>query len=84
MEDEAAVTPLRCPQCDAWVVDRRSPSCTTCHAALPPGWVLSPEQVGKLEAIDQAARSEHASAMNALEPDEENTTLTDVDSSDQS
>ena len=57
----------RCPQCNALVVDRRSPLCTTCKAELPSEWLLSPEQIQKLEAFDRSARAEHAAALNDLE-----------------
>jgi hypothetical protein len=60
--------PLHCPVCQALVVDRRFAACTTCHAPLPPGWVLSREQVQKLEIQDQHARREHAGLMDQLDP----------------
>ncbi len=56
---EQSQLPHRCPKCQALVVDRRSPVCTTCRAALPKEWVMSPEQVAKVMAIDQDA-AEHA------------------------
>jgi hypothetical protein len=40
--------PLRCPHCKALVVDRRSPTCTTCRAELPAEWILTPTQIRKL------------------------------------
>lgn len=58
----------RCPQCNALVIDRRFPFCTTCHAALPEEWVMTPEQVAKVSMIDAHARAEHATAMSQLEP----------------
>jgi len=74
------VTPHRCPKCDALVVDRRSPVCTTCHEAFPAEWIMNPEQVAKVENIDARAKAEHASAMEALEPENDpsmtETTLT--------
>jgi hypothetical protein len=60
-------TSLRCPACGALVVDRRSSSCTTCHADLPQDWVLSPEQIQRIETIDQHARAEHAVTMSDLD-----------------
>ncbi len=57
----------RCPECDALVVDRRSPACTTCHEALPAEWVMTPEQIGKITTIDAHARAEHAAAMSDLD-----------------
>jgi hypothetical protein len=33
----------RCPKCQALVVDRRSPVCTTCRAELPKNWVMTAE-----------------------------------------
>jgi hypothetical protein len=58
----------RCPQCNALVIDRRFPTCTSCHAALPEEWVMTPEQVAKVTTIDAHARAEHATAMAELEP----------------
>jgi hypothetical protein len=66
--------PHRCPACNAPVVDRRFATCTTCNAVLPKEWVLSPEQVLKLEELDQHARAEHAAAMDLLDPDNDPTT----------
>ena len=60
--------PHRCPKCNALVVDRRSPTCTTCHAELPAEWVMTPEQVTKLGQIDSDARSEHAEEMKKIDP----------------
>ena len=57
----------RCPKCDALVVDRRSTVCTTCHEALPKEWLMTPEQIARIEAIDAAARAEHATAMDDLD-----------------
>jgi hypothetical protein len=65
---------LRCPTCHALVVDRRFANCTTCHVALPPEWVLTPDQIAKLETIDQRARTEHAAAMEELDPNNDPTT----------
>jgi hypothetical protein len=66
MEDEPL--PHRCPKCHALVVDRRSPVCTTCRAALPTDWVMTKEQAEKVTAIDQEIRAEHAASQNALDP----------------
>jgi hypothetical protein len=60
--------PLYCPNCRALVVDRRFANCTTCHAELPAEWVLTPEQVAKLEEIDRHARAEHAAISAELDP----------------
>jgi hypothetical protein len=68
--------PLRCPKCNALIVDRRSPHCTTCAELLPPEWLLTEEQISKLTAIDQAARAEHATAMHDLEFDPNEPLLT--------
>jgi hypothetical protein len=59
--------PHRCPKCNALVVDRRSPLCTTCHQALPEEWVMSAEQIAKVTELDAHARAEYATAMNDLE-----------------
>jgi len=58
--------PHRCPKCQALVVDRRSPVCTTCRAALPTEWVMTPQQVARVNAIDREIRAEHAEAMQVL------------------
>ncbi len=58
--------PHRCPKCQALVVDRRSPVCTTCRAALPADWIMTPEQAAKLMAIDRECRREHQDAMKTL------------------
>ncbi len=58
----------RCPQCNALVVDRRSSVCTTCHEDLPADWIMTPEQVAKVEEFDAHAKAEHTAAMEALEP----------------
>jgi hypothetical protein len=73
---------LRCPACSALVVDRRFPNCTTCHAALPAEWVLTPEQIEKIEMIDQHARAEHGAAMEALEPNPDEIITEEPDSTD--
>ncbi len=56
---ESTEFPHRCPKCQALVVDRRSPVCTTCRAALPADWVMTPEQAAKTMAIDAQAKAEH-------------------------
>jgi hypothetical protein len=60
--------PLHCPNCGALVVDRRFANCTTCHAELPAGWVLTPEQISKLAELDQHARAEHAAISAEFDP----------------
>jgi hypothetical protein len=60
--------PHRCPKCHALVVDRRSPVCTTCRAQLPADWIMTPEQAGKVMAIDKEIRAEHAASMKYLDP----------------
>ncbi len=60
-------TALRCPKCHALVVDRRFPNCTTCHEALPPEWLLTPDQIEKLQVLDEHARHEHAVALDDLD-----------------
>jgi hypothetical protein len=57
----------RCPSCNALVTDRRSPLCTTCHAALPADWIMTPQQATDVEAGDLAAKAEHLSAMRQLD-----------------
>jgi hypothetical protein len=51
--------PLRCPSCNALVVDRRSAVCTTCRKALPADWVMSPQQKAKMAALERQARLHH-------------------------
>ena len=63
---DSAEFPRRCPKCQALVVDRRSPVCTTCRIALPEGWIMTPEQAAKVEEIDQEIRAEHAATMKVL------------------
>ena len=46
----------RCPICNALVVDRRSPVCTTCHEALPADWIMTPEQVSTARDLAVLAR----------------------------
>jgi hypothetical protein len=72
--------PHRCPKCDAPVVDRRSPLCTTCHEALPAEWIMTPEQIAKVEMIDRHAKAEHVTALNDLDeiPSDSNLPLEDV------
>jgi hypothetical protein len=60
--------PHRCPKCNALVVDRRSPVCTTCRAALPADWVMTPEQAAKTNAIDAKIKAEHADSIMTLDP----------------
>lgn len=48
------------------MVDRRFARCTTCSASLPEDWLLTPEQIGKLEGIDRTARAAHAATMQEL------------------
>jgi hypothetical protein len=60
--------PKRCPQCQALVVDRRSTTCTTCHADLPKEWVMSKEQVAKVAHLDAQARATHQQEMRSLDP----------------
>ncbi len=60
--------PLRCPKCNAQVVDRRSPVCTTCRQALPAGWVMTREQARNVAKIDAQSRALHAEEMRKLDP----------------
>jgi hypothetical protein len=60
--------PHRCPKCNALVVDRRSPVCTTCRAALPAAWVMSPAQAAKLKEIDEKTKAEHLASLRTLDP----------------
>jgi hypothetical protein len=66
--DDSTGLPHRCPRCHALVVDRRSPVCTTCRAALPADWIMTPAQAAKLKAIDQDARAVHAQELKILDP----------------
>jgi hypothetical protein len=58
--------PHRCPKGGALVVDRRSAVCTTCRAELPKDWVMTPEEVAKLTAIDQEIRADYAKEIETL------------------
>jgi hypothetical protein len=60
--------PLRCPSCNALVVDRRSVVCTTCRKALPADWVMSPQQKAKMAALERQARLHHLESMRSLDP----------------
>ncbi len=60
--------PRRCPDCNALVVDRRSPICTTCHAALPAEWIMTKEQAAKVMALDAQARVQHLQEIRKLDP----------------
>ena len=64
-------SPLRCPQCDALVVDRRFAKCTTCSTELPAEWIFSPDQVEKLQALNRGAETEHAALMGELAREED-------------
>lgn len=65
---ESFELPHRCPKCHALVVDRRSPVCTTCRAALPKEWIMTSEQTAKVRAIDQEIRAEHDASLKTLDP----------------
>ena len=65
---ESTDFPHRCPKCNALVVDRRSPVCTTCRAALPADWVMTPDQAVKTMAIDAKIKAEHLASLRALDP----------------
>jgi hypothetical protein len=65
---EPAEFPHRCPKCHALVVDRRSPVCTTCRAALPAAWIMTPEQAAKTMAIDAQAKAEHLRSLRTIDP----------------
>ena len=60
--------PHRCPACNALVVDRRSPVCTTCRKELPKEWIMTPDQVAKTAAIDREIRKEHAESLKVIDP----------------
>jgi hypothetical protein len=55
-------------------VDRRFPACTTCHEKLPEEWMMSPEQIAKVAAIDQSARAKFSAAIEELDPNNDPTT----------
>ena len=59
--------PHRCPKCNALVVDRRSPVCTTCRVPLPADWVMTPKQATDVHAQDLAAKAEHLASMKQLD-----------------
>ncbi len=71
-------TPLRCPACHALVVDRRFAACTTCHAALPPEWLLTPEQTDQLAKLDRHARAEHAALLDQLDESSQPDSITEL------
>jgi hypothetical protein len=58
----------RCPRCNAQVVDRRSPVCTTCRRELPAEWVMSRDQAAKVTALDRTIKMQHAASMRSLDP----------------
>ena len=60
--------PLRCPHCNALVVDRRSATCTTCHQALPAEWIMTRDQVAKVAELDRDARAQYAESIRTLNP----------------
>jgi len=60
--------PHRCPKCNALVVDRRSPTCTTCRTELPKEWVMTQAQSKKVMAMDAQARALHLAEMQKLNP----------------
>jgi hypothetical protein len=64
----SASEPRRCPNCNALVVDRRSPVCTTCRAALPAEWIMTKEQAAKMMAFDREARALHLAKLRKLDP----------------
>ena len=63
-----APLPHRCPKCNALVVDRRSPVCTTCRKPLPAEWVMTAKQVAQVNVINQAAQADYAASMTFLNP----------------
>jgi hypothetical protein len=63
-----AMQPLRCPHCNALVVDRRSPVCTTCRQELPKEWVMSAKQAAKVQQIDAQSRAQFMQEMRTLDP----------------
>ena len=65
---DSTLQPHRCPKCNALVVDRRSPVCTTCRVHLPPTWVMTPKQAAKVMDLDAQARALHVQEMRALDP----------------
>jgi hypothetical protein len=65
---DAALQPHRCPKCNALVVDRRKPACTTCRAELPKEWVMTPDQAKNVMKLDAAARAQHLAEMRKLDP----------------
>jgi hypothetical protein len=67
MEEEVVLEPHRCPKCNALVIDRRSPVCTTCHEALPTDWLMTPNQIAKVNEFDAHARAEHNALMTDLD-----------------
>jgi hypothetical protein len=62
------MNPHRCPKCQALVVDRRSPVCTTCRAELPKDWVMTKAQAAKVMSLDAQARALHVEEMRKIDP----------------
>ena len=60
--------PHRCPKCNALVVDRRSPVCTTCRQALPKEWVMTADQTAKMMKLETHNRATHQEEMRSLDP----------------
>ena len=65
---DSTLQPHRCPKCNALVVDRRFPLCTTCHAALPKEWIMTPEQAAKVMQLDAEARAQHTQELRKIDP----------------
>jgi hypothetical protein len=65
---EQPFQPKRCPHCNALVVDRRSPVCTTCREALPAEWVMTKEQAATVTKLDAQARALHKQEMRMIDP----------------
>jgi hypothetical protein len=59
--------PHRCPKCNALVVDRRFPNCTTCRTPLPKEWIMTPEQIAKTKKLDHEIHDEHLDSMKTLD-----------------
>jgi hypothetical protein len=65
---ESTDFPHRCPKCNALVVDRRSPVCTSCRTALPAAWIMTAEQTAKTNELDRQMKATHAAEMKMLDP----------------
>jgi hypothetical protein len=65
---DSSIQPRRCPHCNALVVDRRSPACTTCRAALPAEWIMTKVQANKVMKLDADCRAFQKQELQKIDP----------------